>query len=360
MTIMHSLLWAAIATWHGATAQPSWPPATEPNLATLRALTMSGEGFYVEGSTVLPAAYYQDDASSALRIDMGPLNTTAVAVEHVLFTGSGKQCTQFVNHGTKIATCMRGVPNDWEQSFSYSKQLLAFGKAQTQYMGLYNFSLTAAGSTSRRVQAFAGKLFEGPRGDVSSIVMMNAGEGGLYSGQMDLFSNRVSLTWLEKQSSQKPSASLFAVPAGCPGSTKQPFPRPREMAPSIGDRNVPTLTLDKSMTGTGTYTDVRSQNKDVVSWYQDAANQRVLISIGDTSTEKWQQVNLYNATGRYLMVLEQGIPKCFFTPALNYANWSATWPSFSFAGTATIDEYPAYGALNLFGGFSGMVSLVPK
>jgi hypothetical protein len=253
------------------------------------------------------AFYYQDDSSKNLRIDMGILNSTysdlRVNVEHVLFKGTENQCTQFVNHGTKQVVCIRTVPDDPSDSLTYDKQLAAFGKATTQYMGAYSFTASAFGPTTRKVLGFAGKVFEGTRGDMCSVIFVNA-QNNLYAGQLDIFDDRTSNVWMDTQTPKAPPAAMFTIPAGCPQSTQEGSEARKALpAPPTVPRTVPVLSLDKTMTAAGTFTDVRGGNKDVVSWYQDSANKMVLISVGDTSTEHWQQVNLYNATGRYLMVI---------------------------------------------------------
>jgi hypothetical protein len=304
-------------------AQGTWPPATEPVLD--RKITMTGTGQYAQAGANLTstAMYYQADSAKSLRVDLGMLNVSlrvkyGLNVESVIFKGTEKQCTQFVNHGLKEVSCIRTVPDDEGDSFTYDKQLAAFGKATMQFMGTYTFSASPFGQTNRKVLGFGGKIFEGTRGDMCSVVWVNA-KDNMYSGQLDIFDDRSSTVWMDVQKPTAPAASVFAIPASCPQSQAQEAAPPTPPTALRVTGTTPVLSLDKTMTGSGSYTDVRGGNKDVVNWYQDSAKKMLLISVGDTSTEKWQQVNLYNATGRYLMVLEQGNPKCFFRYSCSFA-----------------------------------------
>lgn len=322
---------------------------------------MAGTGYYTFGAnaSLASAAVYQDDAAQQLRIDLGFTNLgPPVGPLHQLrvWFDSHAQWSQFPAP-LPATTCVKSAPSG-QAGMTYAEQLAPYGGKGSRFEFSGSFSFSDCGVVGAPLLAFSGGVFDGVRGDAGSFVFVDSATGVL-RGQLNLFDESLGQLWLDNATEgTPPNASVFDIPAECPKEA-QMLAQSMSSHPRLSAGNsfaTPTLDLDQTLMGTGTYSSFSAPATPTPAtparWLQDADAKQLLLVVGDTDTESWKQVNLYNESGEFIVYLEQGNPKCEKKVSPTYSDFVAahTSPRLIYVGTATISEQSQLGDLQMFAG----------
>eukprot|EP01047_Picozoa_sp_COSAG01_P013379 COSAG01_NODE_625_length_14726_cov_9.023997_15_plen_464_part_00 len=381
----------ALAAAAAAAAQPPQGPA-QPRLN--RSLSMSGTGYYsFGGGARSTAALFQDDERQLLRLDLGNLTQPPPQL-HAYFSRN-KERVVFQRGGIKH--CLATKP-DGSAGLTYTQQLAAYSGSASllDFYGTFTFGVGGPGSAVTS-NAFAGKVYDGVRGEMAAVVFVD-GATSMLQGQLSMFNESCGAYWLTNTTCGAPDPSVFALPAECggggpvalpslsddpaplapqPQSRLQPPPRQRPPAsapllpPPPPSPPPPQLDLGRTMSGRGTYQlSAPAAAAPVPSrWEQDATTKQLLVAVGDTTGEAWQQVLLYNSSGQYIVSLQQGNPVCEKKPHPTYTDFVTAHaaPHFIFGATVTTMMAPGSAgprsslsnlpALNMFAGVATVPGL---